>query len=88
MKCTSKSAGCGGCDTLDIEYRVQLEQKHEQLKKLIGKFGTVEPIIAADEPLHYRCKIINTYAVNKRGEIAAGLYAKNTHKVINTSSCL
>lgn len=88
MKCTSKSAGCGGCDTLDIEYKVQLEQKHEQLKKLFGKFGTVEPVIAADEPLHYRCKIINTYAVNKRGEIAAGLYAKKTHKVINTSSCL
>ncbi len=88
MKCTAKNAGCGGCDTLEIEYGQQLCQKQAQIEKLLGKFGKAEPIIAADEPLNYRCKLINTFSVNKRGELAAGLYAKNTHKVINTSSCL
>ena len=54
---------------------------------LLGKFGTVLPIIGMKDPLHYRNKVHAVFAFEK-GKAIAGTYQEGTHKVVPVESCL
>lgn len=88
MECKLKSAGCGGCDMLQMSYSQQLAKKQASAQKLLGQFGKVLPIIGADDPFHYRCKLVSTFANAKDGSLISGLYAERSHRVLPTENCL
>lgn len=80
---------CGGCQMQHIKYEAQLRYKEEFLCGFVqhhAKFSQslIKPIIAAQEPWHYRNKI--QLAVGAGGK--AGLFAPKSHEIIDMESCL
>ncbi|MDE8690072.1 23S rRNA (uracil(1939)-C(5))-methyltransferase RlmD [Faecalibacterium sp. DFI.5.82] len=83
-----KAKKCGGCPMLGLDYAEQLKQKEAAVRKLVGKYGPVAPIRGAENPCHYRNKVISTFAVGPGGKLVSGIYAAGTHKVLPVESCL
>ena len=50
-KC-SVSKKCGSCQYQGIPYKEQLMTKQKKMKKLLGKFANVKPIIGMDDPFY------------------------------------
>ena len=88
MECKFAKLGCGGCEALQLPYAEQLRTKQQTVEKLLGSFGPVKPILGAEDPLHYRCKVISTFAADRDGRLTGGLYVKDTHRVLPTENCL
>ena len=61
---------CGGCQYQGMAYKKQLSLKQRQANMLLGKFGTVLPIIGMKDPLHYRNKVHAVFAFEKGKAIA------------------
>ena len=57
---------CGGCDYQGVPYEKQLREKQEYVKKNVGQFCRVLPIIGMDEPYHYRNKVHAVFDVERR----------------------
>ncbi|WP_243136827.1 23S rRNA (uracil(1939)-C(5))-methyltransferase RlmD [Faecalibacterium prausnitzii] len=83
-----KAKKCGGCPMLGLDYAEQLKQKEAAVRKLVGKYGPVAPIRGAENPCHYRNKVISTFAAGPGGKLVSGIYAAGTHKVLPVESCL
>ena len=81
MECRLKAKKCGGCPMLGLDYAEQLKQKEAAVRKLVGKYGPVAPIRGAENPCHYRNKVISTFAAGPGGKLMSGIYAAGTHKV-------
>ena len=88
MECRLKAKKCGGCPMLGLDYAEQLKQKEAAVCKLVGKYGPVAPIRGAENPCHYRNKVISTFAAGPGGKLVSGIYAAGTHKVLPVESCL
>ena len=88
MECRLKAKKCGGCPMLGLDYAEQLKQKEAAVRKLVGKYGSVAPIRGAENPCHYRNKVISTFAAGPGGKLVSGIYAAGTHKVLPVESCL
>lgn len=88
MECRLKARKCGGCPMLGLDYAEQLKQKEAAVRKLVGKYGPVAPIRGAENPCHYRNKVISTFAAGPGGKLVSGIYAAGTHKVLPVESCL
>ena len=88
MECRLKAKKCGGCPMLGLDYAEQLKQKEAAVRKLVGKYGLVAPIRGAENPCHYRNKVISTFAAGPGGKLVSGIYAAGTHKVLPVESCL
>ena len=88
MDCKLRAKNCGGCPMLGMDYAAQLKQKEETVKKLLGKFGPVNAIRGAEDPYHYRNKVISTFTTGWGGKLTSGIYAANSHKVLPVESCL
>ena len=88
MECRLKVKKCGGCPMLGLDYAEQLKQKEAAVRKLVGKYGPVAPIRGAENPCHYRNKVISTFAAGPGGKLVSGIYAAGTHKVLPVESCL
>ena len=73
---------------LGLDYAKQLKQKEAAVRKLVGKYGPVAPIRGAENPCHYRNKVISTFAAGPGGKLVSGIYAAGTHKVLPVESCL
>ena len=86
--CKLRAKNCGGCPLLDLEYSEQLKRKEVDVRKLLGKYGTVHPIRGMETPYHYRNKVISTFAPGYGGKLTSGIYAAKTHKVLPVESCL
>ena len=54
--CSLQQKGCGGCPLLSLPYEEQLRKKQKAMKKLMGNFGKVRPVIGMENPWHYRNK--------------------------------
>ena len=78
---------CGGCVYSGMEYREQLKRKEQAVKKLLSGKGTVHPITGAEQPLYYRNKVTASFGF-RNGKLIAGVYEKNSHRVVNIDHCL
>ena len=81
---------CGGCQLLHMQYAAQLDWKQQKIKELFPEEeeqGIISPIIGMEEPYHYRHKIYASFANGKKGDILAGIYEENSHRVVKTKQC-
>lgn len=90
MDCKLQTKHCGGCPLLSLPYPEQLRRKEAEVRDLIGKYGPVKAIRGMEEPLHYRNKVISTFApAPGRGDrVVSGIYAAGSHRVLPVDSCL
>lgn len=80
---------CGGCQLQHFSYPAQLKWKRQQVvdaMERIGKIGGVEifDTLGMENPLRYRNKM--QFPVGKG--LTIGCYARGSHKIIDTKSCL
>ncbi|MEN9232801.1 MAG: 23S rRNA (uracil(1939)-C(5))-methyltransferase RlmD [Gloeomargarita sp. DG02_1_bins_92] len=83
---------CGGCQWQHIDYGYQLRAKQNQIEQaLIRLAGLANPPIHPTQSLHqpfaYRNKATYPLGVNSLGEIKAGFYEQNSHKIVNLNQC-
>lgn len=86
-KC-SVSKKCGSCQYQGVPYKEQLAAKQKRMKKLLGKFANVKPIIGMDDPFYYRNKVHAVFDRDKKGNIICGTYEEKTHKVVPIEECM
>lgn len=86
-KC-SVSKKCGSCQYQGVPYKEQLAAKQKRMKKLLGKFTNVKPIIGMDDPFYYRNKVHAVFDRDKKGNIICGTYEAKTHKVVPIEECM
>ena len=86
-KC-SVSKKCGSCQYQGVPYKEQLAAKQKRMKKLLGKFANVNPIIGMDDPFYYRNKVHAVFDRDKKGNIICGTYEAKTHKVVPIEECM
>ena len=86
-KC-SVSKKCGSCQYQGVPYKEQLAAKQKRMKKLLGKFANVKPIIGMDDPFYYRNKVHAVFDSDKKGNIICGTYEAKTHKVVPIEECM
>jgi len=79
---------CGGCAFRHMDYAEELRAKGQRVQDALTRLGgsgvTVEEILGAAEPLHYRNK--SQYPVSADGKV--GFYRARTHQVTDLSACL
>ena len=79
---------CGACQYQGIPYSSQLAKKQEYVKKLLGRFGKVAPILGAKEPEHYRNKVHGIFGKDKKGNVFTGIYEEKSHRIVPVEDCL
>lgn len=77
---------CGGCTYQGKEYTEQIKEKQLYINKLLSKFGKVEDIIPAENPYYYRNKVHASFRLSN-GNVLAGTYQANSHKLVPIDSC-
>ena len=81
---------CGGCQVMHLSYESQLAWKQKKIAELFPQeqeLGIIAPIIPMEQPWNYRHKIYASFSNGKKGEILAGIYEENSHKVVKTEQC-
>ena len=81
------SRKCGGCQLIDVPYEKQLKEKEKNLKKLLGEFGKIEPIMGMENPDHYRNKVHAVFGIDGRKRPVAGVYEAKSHRVVDVEHC-
>jgi 23S rRNA (uracil1939-C5)-methyltransferase len=71
-----------------MTYEGQLAWKQGLVRRLVGRFGTVEPILGMENPYHYRNKVQAAFTTDRKGRILSGVYQSGTHRVVPVDSCL
>lgn len=79
---------CGGCQWIDRSYQEQLEAKATRFRKLMEPYCRTEPMIAMDEPVHYRNKVHAVFGEDRRHNIISGIYEEKSHRIVPVDSCL
>ena len=81
---------CGGCQLLHMKYEKQLEWKQNKMEELFpeeAKKGLIAPMISMEQPYHYRHKVYASFASRKKGELTAGIYEENSHRIGEANNC-
>lgn len=86
-KCTVAKK-CGGCQYQGVPYQEQLKKKQKLEGRLLGKYCKVSPIIGMESPFYYRNKVHSVFDRDRKGNIIAGTYEANSHRVIAVEHCL
>ena len=79
---------CGGCSWQHLNYPAQLKAKQQSVADALGRIGKLgdfelKPIIAADDPFHYRRRI--RLQVGADGTL--GFFAPGSHSIVEIDSC-
>lgn len=84
---------CGGCQIMHLRYDKQLDFKQDLLLQALKKFKPlgyqeydIRPTMGMEDPSHYRAKLQFQTRLLK-GQVVAGLYAENSHRLININHC-
>lgn len=85
---------CGGCQLMHLRYDKQLDFKRDLLQQALKKFQPagfetydLRPTLGMAEPTYYRAKL--QFQVRKlKGQVQAGLYAQNSHRLVAIQDCL
>ncbi|MBE8949798.1 MAG: 23S rRNA (uracil(1939)-C(5))-methyltransferase RlmD [Quinella sp. 3Q1] len=80
---------CGGCQLQHMDYPAQLKWKRQQVVDAVERIGKLDGVkifetLGMQNPLRYRNKM--QFPVGKNLQI--GCYARGSHKIIDTTSCL
>lgn len=78
---------CGSCTYQGIAYEDQLKKKQTEVKKLLGGYGKVTPIIGMKNPYHYRNKVHAVFGRLRNGTVVSGVYEARTHKIVDIENC-
>ena len=78
---------CGGCQLQNLSYPEQLKWKQAQVRRLLGKFHQVEPILGIANPYHYRNKVQAAFGVTRDRRIVSGIYQSSSHRIVPVDSC-
>jgi len=87
---------CGGCQWQFLDYEQQVELKSKKVQETlvrIGKFspeqiaGLLQPVVRADNPFGYRNKVAFPLGVAETGQVKAGYFQRNSHRLINLNQC-
>lgn len=89
---------CGGCSLLHINYASELKYKETKVRECVERIGgfapgsySFHPIIGMNDgsirPLNFRNKAQFPVGRNSDGELAAGFFAKRSHRIIPIDSC-
>ncbi len=68
---------CGGCDYQGMPYEEQLKEKQTYVRKNVGNYCSVLPIIGMDSPYHYRNKVHAVFDIVKGGKKGTNKGAKS-----------
>ena len=79
---------CGGCQYQHLPYAEQLRRKQNEVTQLLGEFGPVLPILAMEEPLHYRNKVHAAFGLDRQRQIVSGVYQPGSHVIVPVDECL
>ncbi|MCD7770252.1 MAG: 23S rRNA (uracil(1939)-C(5))-methyltransferase RlmD, partial [Oscillospiraceae bacterium] len=79
---------CGGCQLQNMDYPQQLAWKENRVRRLIGRFGPVRPIIGMSTPYHYRNKVQAAFGLDGRRRIISGVYQSSSHRIVPVDKCL
>lgn len=82
------SAKCGGCKWINIGYKEQLEAKADRFRRLMEPFCRPEPLIAMEEPAHYRNKVHAAFGEDRKHNAISGIYEERSHRIVPVDSCL
>ena len=82
------AAKCGGCQLQNMTYPRQLRWKQNRTQELLGRFGRVEPIVAMDDPYHYRNKVQAAFGRRRDGTVISGVYQSGTHRIVPVDDCM
>ncbi len=85
---------CGGCQLQHMEYQATLREKRDIVKQAFERHTQLDvnklklkDTLGMEDPWYYRNK--SQLQVAKKGEkVLAGLYAMNSHKLIDLSECM
>ncbi|MBN2544316.1 MAG: 23S rRNA (uracil(1939)-C(5))-methyltransferase RlmD [Spirochaetes bacterium] len=84
--CPSYEKGCGGCQWLGAQYKMQLAWKKKIINDSFRKIGKIEmyvhEVIGMDEPFYYRNKMTVHCDKGK-----AGFYKKRSYEVVEIEKC-
>ena len=80
---------CGGCQLQHLSYAAQLAWKRRQVVDAVERIGKLHGVeildtLGMENPLRYRNKM--QFPVGKN--LATGCYARGSHKIVDTDSCL
>jgi 23S rRNA (uracil1939-C5)-methyltransferase len=80
---------CGGCLWQMMSYEGQLQEKQARVTQIFSQFSpSIEPIIAAPSPWHYRNKMEFSFSQDKAGTRYLGLSLANTKgRIFNVERC-
>ena len=83
---------CGGCQWQHINWEYQLVTKQQQVTQSLQRIGglskiAVQPTLHTADDLHYRNKATYPLGVSATGNVQAGYYRKNSHKIVNLNQC-
>jgi 23S rRNA (uracil1939-C5)-methyltransferase len=84
---------CGGCQTLDQDYALQLRRKEEDLRRQFADWPglRIDAVLPSPRVEGYRHKVQLPFGLERRGpawETTLGCYAAGSHEVIDQSECL
>ena len=87
------AAQCGGCVYRHIRYEAELQIKTQRVRDALERIGglqdfQMEPILAAPDRCRYRNKCQLPIGLSRDGALQLGFYAINSHRIVNTESCL
>jgi 23S rRNA (uracil1939-C5)-methyltransferase len=82
---------CIGCPFIHLPYPEQLARKRRLVAEEFASFPSlagmeIPPIVPSPKRLGYRARV-KLVVRRSRGDVAAGLYAPESHRVIDISSC-
>lgn len=82
---------CGGCVYRHISYSAECRAKDDIIKNAFRRIGGLNPVfeefIPAENPEHYRNKIILPFGRNENGLAECGFFAPRSHRIIPMDSC-
>lgn len=79
---------CGGCQLQELSNEDQNKYKQSMVEDLLGEFCKIEKLISMENPYQYRNKIQYSFGYGKDKKIIAGMYATNTHNIIDIEKCI
>lgn len=85
---------CGACEFLRVSYSKQLAEKQQRIEELfkpMAPHAEIRTILGMDVPYHYRNKVVSPFAPSRKKksfDVKYGMYAKGTHALVPTASCV